>query len=144
MAFDQSGEFMSLPAAADFSSHQYKLVNINSSGQAALVAATGAHAIGVLQDAPAAIGRVAQIKCDGVSKVVAGTGGIDEGDFIVADSDGTAIVAQKAYTNTGDAGAAQDPLVGSYVVGVCVGAAAAGAIGSVRLTHMGAVPTTAA
>lgn len=143
MAFDQSPVCVSLPASADLSTKQYLFVELANTGKVSVCNAAGEAAIGVLQDKPAADGRIGQVAVGGISKVFAGSGGIDEGDLVTTDAAGKAIVATKAYTDT-QAGAAQDALIGSYVVGVCVKAAAADAIGSILITHLGAVPTTAA
>lgn len=143
MAFDVSPVCLSLPASADLSTKQYYLVEIANTGKVSVCNAAGEMALGVLQDKPAADGRVGQVAVAGVTKVVAGSGGIDEGDLVTTDAGGKCIVAAKAYTDT-QAGAAQDALIGSYVIGVCVKAAAADAIGSIFINHMGAVPTTAA
>ena len=143
MAYDQSPVCLSLPASADLSTKQYLLVEIANTGKVSVCNAAGEHAIGVLQDKPAADGVVAQVAVGGISKVVAGAGGIDEGDLLTTTSAGKAVVATKSTVDT-VAGTSLDPVIGSYVLGVCVKAAVADAIGSILITHLGAVPTTAA
>jgi hypothetical protein len=143
MAFDQSPVCLSLPVSADLSTKQYLFVELANTGKVSVCNAAGEHAIGVLQDKPAADGRVGQVAVGGVTKVFAGSGGIDEGDLVTTDAAGKAIVATKATTDT-TSGSSTDALVGSYVIGVCVKAAVADAVGSILITHLGAVPTTAA
>ncbi|MCU0296967.1 MAG: hypothetical protein MUF33_00440 [Candidatus Nanopelagicales bacterium] len=144
MATENTPVCLSFPAAGDLSADQYKAVELGSAGTVSVANAAGEPVIGILQDKPGAAGRVAQVAVGGVSKVLAGTGGIDEGQYVKTAADGRIVVAAAGTTNTSDAGAASDPLVGSHVLGICVEAAVAGAIGSILITHAGAVPTTAA
>jgi len=73
MATENSVLSVSLPVAADYSTTgQYLFVDVNSSGQAVKVSAQGATAIGVLQDNPAAAGRVGRVAIGGFVKVMAG------------------------------------------------------------------------
>ena len=82
-----------LPVAADYSSTgQYLFVDINSSGQAVLVAGQGLNAYGILQDNPSAAGRVGRIAIGGMIKVMAGAT-IAAGAQLCAGADGRAEVA---------------------------------------------------
>ncbi len=142
MAWEIPVHDISLPAGADLSGNQYYIVGINASGQAVLAGA-GAMAVGVVQNKPK-LGESAQVRILGESKVVAGAA-ITRGQLVAADAAGKAKVAVTASTNTADAGVAQDPLIGSYVLGVALTpAAAANEIITAALLHLGAVPTTAA
>lgn len=67
-SYEEAMVCITLPAAADHSSNQYKFMKIDSAGRAAL-AGEGDKPIGVLQDAPAAIDRPCRICVAGVSKV---------------------------------------------------------------------------
>lgn len=109
MAFDNSVQSVTLPAAADLSAAQFKLVTVNSSGQAAVAGATSL-VVGVLQNKPAAAGREATVAYAGVSKVVAG-GTIAAGARVTADANGAAIAAASA---------------GDAVLGVALAGAASG------------------
>ena len=141
MAYEDAGKQISLPAGADLSGSQYCAVKVNASGQVVLAGA-GETAIGILQNKPTS-GRVATVMVSGVSKMVAG-GAVAAGSLVAADATGRAKVASLAVTNTADAGAANDPLIGSSILGVALsGAAAAGVVISVLLLPMGAVATTA-
>lgn len=69
MAVEQSVVTIDLPASGDLSSHQYKFMICNSSGQAAL-AGNGGVFVGILQNKPSAAGQAASIAIVGRSKVV--------------------------------------------------------------------------
>lgn len=97
MAYENTCETISVPAAADLSTHQYKLMTLNSSGQAALGNATNL-IVGVLQNKPTAAGQAATLCWAGVSKVVA-AGVITAGARVTSDANGLAIAA----TTAGDA-----------------------------------------
>lgn len=141
MAYEDAGKQISLPAGADLSGSQYCAVKVNASGQIVL-AGDGETAIGILQNKPKS-GQVAAVMVSGVSKMAAG-GAVAAGSLVAADATGRAKVASKAVTNTSDAGVANDPLIGSSVLGVALTAASgAGAVFSVLLLPMGAVAATA-
>lgn len=67
-SYEETPFCITLPAAADHSSNQYKFIKIDTAGRAAL-AGEGDRAIGILQDAPAAIDRPCRVAIMGVSKV---------------------------------------------------------------------------
>jgi hypothetical protein len=143
VATEQPGFSITREAAADLSAKQYTFVKVDSSGKAAAAGTAGEVVVGVLQNKPSASGQAATVVVTGVSKVYAG-GSIDEGDLIKTANDGQALAAVKGTTNTGDAGGASDPLVGSYVVGIALSAGGDGELVSVLLLHQGVVATTAA
>jgi len=58
MAVENLGKCVTLPAAADLSSYQYRFIKVDSSGYAALCG-DGQDADGVLQNDPGAAGRAA-------------------------------------------------------------------------------------
>lgn len=129
-------------AAADLSTKQFFIVKRSGAGQIN-VAAAGEQCYGVLQDKPNAAGRSGSVRVYGVTKVVAGAA-ITEGDPIASDAAGKAKAAVTGRTNTSDAGAANDALIGSYVLGIALEPAAAdGDVISMLITHAGAVPQTA-
>lgn len=128
-------------ANVDLSAKQFFIVKAVAGGKVGLAAA-GEQSYGILQDKPAS-GKAGSVRVYGVSKVVAGAA-IAEGDPITSDANGKAKSAVKASTNTSDAGAIADPLVGSHVLGIALEAAAADLdVITVLITHSGAVPTTA-
>lgn len=108
MAYENATVTITVPAAADLSTHQYKLVTVNSSGQVALGTATTL-IVGALQNKPTAAGQAATVCWAGVSKVVA-AGVITAGARVTSDANGLAIAA----TTAGDA-----------VIGVALATAAA-------------------
>lgn len=148
MAIEDQGKVdLSYIAAEDLSSSQYKFVKLDTAGKVAACTARGEKSIGILQNKPKS-GEVAQVRVAGVSKVQADAA-IDEGDFLTTSADAQASVVAAAasgtsHVNTSDAGVATDPVIGSYVLGLCVfPAGAAGRLGSILITHAGAVATTA-
>lgn len=96
MAYEIPGFSFSLVAASDLSTHQYKFVNVDTTGKAALGGA-GTRSIGVLQNKPT-LGQIGTVVVTGVSKVVAGAA-VTAGDEIMSDATGRAITA--VATNQG-------------------------------------------
>ena len=88
---------LSLAAAADLSALQYKFVKVDSSGNAAAIAAATDLPIGVLQNKPTQ-GQVAEIMCDGVTKLQADAA-VTPGTVIGTSADGQAD-AKTAGTDT--------------------------------------------
>lgn len=88
MAYEIPGFSFSLVAAADLSTHQYKFVNIDATGKAALGGA-GTRTVGVLQNKPTS-GQIGTVVVTGVSKVVAGAA-VAAGDSVQSDATGRAI-----------------------------------------------------
>lgn len=108
MAFDNSVQSITLPAAADFSAQQYRCITVNASGLAAVANAT-ALVVGILQNDPGAAGHPATIAYAGASKAVAGAA-IAAGARVTSDANGAVITAATA---------------GDAVIGVALAAAAA-------------------
>jgi hypothetical protein len=94
------GEYIdfSLPAAADFSSHQYKIMTIDANGRGTICTGNTVRAIGILQNKPAAADAPARIRILGPSKYKAGAAA-NEGDGIAANGEGfgTACTTDKTY-----------------------------------------------
>lgn len=84
-----------LVAAADLSTHQFKLVKMTPAGVNICTAAADI-AIGVLQNAPKA-GETAEIMATGISKLVAG-GVVAIGDTVSADATGRGVTVAVATT----------------------------------------------
>ena len=109
MATENLVAVVPLPVAADYSTTgQYLFVDINSSGQAALVAGQGLNAYGILQDNPGAAGLVGRIAVGGMIKVTAGET-ITAGDQLTVGADARAeiglvgdVVFGKAITGGAD------------------------------------------
>ena len=89
MASEERVTTLSLPAAADHSSNQYKFGAVNTSGQVA-VCGDGAKADGVIYNNPAAAGRATTLAIGGRVKVMAG-GAVTVGDDLSSDASGRAV-----------------------------------------------------
>jgi hypothetical protein len=132
-----------LVAGADLSAKQFFGVKVSTTGLAVLAGA-GEMATGVLQNAPAN-GAIAVVRVFGRSAMIAGAAIANAGVAVACDGNGKAKAAVAATTNTGDAGGASDPLVGSNALGIALGTAAGDlSVLDIFINHMGAVPTTAA
>jgi hypothetical protein len=114
------GVDISLLAGADLSAAQFKAVKVDNAG-AAVLAAAGDFAIGVLQNAPAS-GQAATIRVSGKSKF-AGDAAVAAGAKVTSSADGQIVTATVATDN---------------VLGVCLEAVNnAGEIGSLLITTSG-------
>lgn len=89
MAFEMPGMVVPREAAGDLSAAQYKFVKLDSNGRVAVCTAATDKPFGILQDKPAALGRVAQVMVYGVSKVQ-GDANLAKGDQVGTSADGQA------------------------------------------------------
>jgi hypothetical protein len=105
---------ITLVAAADLSSAQYKFVKLDGNGKAALCSAATDRPIGVVQNAPTS-GQEAEVLVVGGTKVVAG-GTVAVGAAVGTGASATA-VAMTAGTDTT-----------KYVVGTALSGAASGEV----------------
>jgi hypothetical protein len=127
-------------AAADLSTKQFYVVKMTSTGWNVAGAGEGE---GILQDTPNALGQAALVAVGGTSKAVAGAA-LAKGAYVASDASGKLKAAVLGRTDTSDAGAAADPLLGSNVLGKLLQASGAdGDIVEVLILNLGAVPTTA-
>lgn len=110
MAQQQKMVCISVPASGDLSAHQFKLGQINASGQVALIASQGVRVDGVIGNKPNAQGIATELHVDGLVKAIAGAA-ITPGNEVMASASGLAITA----TTT------------NYVFGVFLGTAACAA-----------------
>lgn len=131
------------PAAADYSTTgQYRFVDLNGSSQFVRVTTAGENAFGVLQNAPAS-GAIAIVRRRGTSYVLAGDT-IADGDLLAVEgTNGRAKVASAATVSGGGADPADDPVDGSFVMGVALMDGTAGDTIRMDIHPMGAIPTTA-
>jgi hypothetical protein len=141
MSTEQSVTTVSREAGADLTGKQFHLVKLNSSGQVVVCSAAGEMPFGVLQSEADAAGKAVSVAIAGKSKVKLG-GTVAALDPLKTDANAKAAVAVKGRTDTSDAGAAADPLLGSYVIGIATVAGANNEIGEILITHSGSVPTT--
>jgi hypothetical protein len=107
MAFTQYLETVSLPASGDLSAAQFKLGQINSSGQVAAISGSGVRVDGVIANKPTAAGQPTELQVGGLVKCLAGAA-INPGVEVMSNASALAITA--TATN--------------YVFGVYVGSAA--------------------
>jgi hypothetical protein len=120
--------------------NQFKYVKLNSSGKVVLSGA-GENAVGVLQNTPNT-NQVAVVKTYGLTKVRLGAD-LAQGDILASDASGKAKAAVTGRTNTSDAGAANDPLSGSFALGdLLENNAADEDLAMTFFCRMGAVPQT--
>ena len=97
MSYEEALKCISIPASADLSAHQFKIVQQTTTG-AALAVATG-DVVGVLQNKPGALGRACEVAVGGISKVLCRTT-LAVGDLVTSDANGigTAAVASSVAT----------------------------------------------
>lgn len=108
MAYDIPGPMITLEAAADLSTHQYKFVTVDANGRAALCGDNG-NCVGILQNKPDALGKPATVMIPGgVSKFV-GSGNLVPGTIIASDAAGK-----------GKAAAALGPTAGTVLINPAV------------------------
>ena len=134
-------------AGEDLRARQFHFVRLSAAADATkgkvIRAGAGQAIVGVLLNKPN-VDEEAQVQVLGRAKFIAG-GSIAVNGLVAVDTAGQGKAAVLGTTNTSDAGAAADPLVGSYAVGINVGGdVVQNQIGEVLLQHFGAVPTTAA
>jgi hypothetical protein len=143
MSRQSNGVDISLLAAADYSATgQYCAGMVNASGQFVKASVAGQTCIGILQNNPGA-GQAAAVRVSGVSKIICGNT-VAAGTLVKADNAGKAVPAALGTTNTSDAGAANDALIGSDVLGIALTGGVAGDIIALLVEPRGAVATTAA
>jgi hypothetical protein len=132
----------SLNAGESLASHKGGFVKL-SGATVVKCGVGGAGAIGVLENAPAS-GEVAYFSpLDGrVVEVLCGAT-LSAGAPITCDANGKAKAIVNNTTNTSDAGAAADPLLGSNQLGYLLQDGVDGALVSAWVQHIGAIPTTA-
>ena len=112
---------ITLVAAADLSSAQYRFITVDANGKAAL-AGNGVLADGVVQNAPEA-GKGAVIAVLGISFVEVGTGGVTAGNEVASDANGKVVVAAS----------------GDSISGVAMATVAAGGLAAILIKYKGEV-----
>ena len=92
MAVMQSRDTRTFEAGEDLSAAQFHFVTLEADGQVDLADAAGENAIGVLLNAPAAVGRAATVCVSGKVMVEAGAA-VTAGDALQTNAAGEAITA---------------------------------------------------
>lgn len=95
MAYEEKLECISVPASGDLSSHQFKAMQLDANGRAAL-ATNASDVIGVLQNNPDAAGKAASIGVKGVTKLLALSTAITPGDLIKPSTVGLGVPSTSA------------------------------------------------
>lgn len=85
---------VSIPAAADLSSNQYRLIVVDTNGRGTISAANN-KVLGILQNKPAAQDAPARVRIAGISKMVAGEA-LAENDYIASNAQGFGTAAASA------------------------------------------------
>ncbi len=119
MSYETPGFMFTLPASSELAtdialliaadtSHVFRFVTVDSSGEIDYTAATGKDTalalacVGVIQDDPAVDGEPASIMATGISRVEAGTGGVTVGQRVTSVDSGTSAGRAVDVTNSGD------------------------------------------
>lgn len=100
MTYEIPGQRVTVLAAADFRSGQYRACTLNSSGQAAVPSA-GAKIFGIVQNKPNT-GEAATVVISGISKMEAG-GVVAAGADVTTDASGRGVTAATGNTIAGNA-----------------------------------------
>lgn len=103
MGFDQGGNKVdvSLKAAADLRTHQYKFVKLDGNGNVVLCSAAGERVLGILQNKPNT-GETASVRIIGVSKIIC-SAAIATPNRIATDAAGLAKAAARLVQASGNA-----------------------------------------
>lgn len=91
MAYEDSKISVTIPAGSNLSASQFCFVEVNSSGQLAVVGA-GLHADGILQNDPNAANRAGEVAIAGIVQVKCG-GVVTRGGPVASDAAGKAVNA---------------------------------------------------
>lgn len=118
-AIEIPGFKLTLETAADLSASKFRAVKLDNTGKVVVITAITDRPVGILQDAPAAASRAAEIMVDGVSLMEAGSGGVTAGDAIMFDNTGKGITCTVGTSTT------------QYQIGQALSTAASGALFSV-------------
>jgi len=136
------GKDVTLAAGADLSAAQYHFVKLDGAGAVILCAAEGEEPLGVLQNAPASA-AAAVVRYEGVTQLVGSTN-LAIGARVATTAAGRAKAVVTGRTNTADAGATNDPLLGSHAAAILLGAISGdGVAAKALLRFSGSVPQTA-
>lgn len=118
------------------------LVKIDTSTGKAMKASHNTLVAGVAETAAAADGDAISVIYVGEAKVLAGDT-VTAGALLAPNSLGRAVTAQQGYVDT-QAGTAEDPVHGSYVIGQSKESGAVGELITALIFHAGGVPTSLA
>lgn len=133
-------DVMSLTCLAGAALTKGYAVKFNAAGTRTVVVATnGEKAFGITGE-DATLGKSLGVIYCGTARAIAGTGGVTEGDYLKAGTDGRLVVATDAHVDTSSG---TDELVsGSDVIGMALQTAAIGEEFEMAVFHAGIVPGT--
>ena len=121
---------ISLPAAADLSTYQYKFMTVDANGRGTVASAATTRILGILQNKPGAVDAPARIRTAGISKLVGGAA-LAEGDCLTS----TPIDATSGSAN-GMGTAAAATSIGCFIGAIALAATGGSAdIADVLLTR---------
>lgn len=100
-------------SASPNSGNQYRFVKVTGTGQVGLCTAATDNAVGISQNKPQYTGDPTTVGFSGISRIIAGSGGLSAGDLVASDSAG---------------GGVTDPTHGKWT---CIIGAVAGKVASV-------------
>jgi hypothetical protein len=138
---DAANEDILTLAAADLRLLQNTFVAMDTNAKAAAASAAGQDCIGVLLNAPNT-GEIAIVRRRGYAKVTA-SASINPGVPLATTAAGLSKSAVTGRTDTSDAGAANDPALGSFVLGRAETAGTNGALHTIYVERLGEIPQTA-
>lgn len=118
------------------------IVKIDTSTGKAVKASHNTVAAGVAETIATADGEIISVVYVGEAKVLLGET-VTAGALLASNSIGRAVNAQQGYVDT-QAGTAEDPVHGSYIIGQAKEAGATGEVITALIFHAGGVPTTLA
>lgn len=135
-------------ASGDLSTKEFYACTIDGNGQVAVQTTAGGPVLGSIKECATATaaGKPVGVAVGDAVQYIAG-GAITPGAAVTNDANGKVVAATLARTNTSDAGAAVDALIGSNVLGYYWGTSAAAnndIITVLRYQSIGAAPTTPA
>ena len=87
MAYEGEGIDITVPAAADLSSHQYKYVKVDANGRCNITSAVTDISVGILQNKPSAVDVPGRVRVAGVSKLKFNAA-IDDGVLVTSNTQG--------------------------------------------------------
>lgn len=113
---------ITLPAAADLSTYQYRFITIDANGRGTVATATTDAVVGILQNKPSAANVPARVRVHGISKHVAGAAQ-NEGAYLspgvegcgTATTQAGAIVGAMVLTASGGSGDLNDVLLMRFI-----------------------------
>ncbi len=116
-----NGSDITLPAAANLSTYQYKFMTVDANGRGTVCSAATTPVVGILQNKPSAVDEPARIRVAGISKLVGGAA-LNEGERLCS----TVIDATSGSAN-GMGTVAAATSIGVFIGAICLAATGASA-----------------